>query len=86
MADFRVAAAKAFAEPGMTHNDVGHLMIYAVFVISRSTASRILASCRAARLDLPSPLLDSIDTASAVGLRDHRHCAEDLPLCHLARR
>jgi acetyl-CoA acetyltransferase len=46
---FRVAGAKAFAEAGITHNDVDHLMIYdapcslpgQALRICRSTASRI---------------------------------------------
>ena len=59
---FRVAGPTAFAEAGITHNDVDHLMIYdALFAarqasrICRSTASRIWALCRAARPAPSSP-------------------------------
>ena len=54
---FRVAGAKAFAEAGITHNDVAHLMIYDAPVRSQgqalriclSVASKISILCRTAR-------------------------------------
>jgi acetyl-CoA acetyltransferase len=50
---FRVAGPKAFAEAGITHKDVDHLMIYEPLRICRSTASRIWVLSSAAR---PVPL------------------------------
>jgi hypothetical protein len=60
---FRVAGPKAFAEAGITHSDVDHLMIYDAPVrrqgqasrIGRSTAPRISALCRAAKPGPSSP-------------------------------
>jgi acetyl-CoA acetyltransferase len=54
---FRVAGAKAFAEAGITHNDVDHLMIYDAFTH---------LSCRAAR---PAPSSPSATPPPAANCR-----------------
>jgi acetyl-CoA acetyltransferase len=46
---FRVAGPKAFAEAGITHNDVDHLMIYDAFAHLPIYGLEDLGLCRAAK-------------------------------------
>jgi len=91
---FRVAGPKAFAEAGITHSDVDHLMIYdapcslpgQASRICRSTASRIWTSSRAAK---PAPSSPTATPPPAVSCRSTPMAAASptcIPACTPCRR
>src|SRR4051794_40651708 len=70
---FRVAGPTAFAEAGITHNDLDHLMIYDAFAHLPIYGLEDLGLCRAARpgplspTATPPPAADCRSTPMAAG-------------------